>query len=263
VLTPLAAAGLGGLVTLLRGGARREAILALGLCGAFLLYNSSYFLPFGGWVPGPRFLIAALPFLALGLAGALRAAPLTTATLAIPSIATMVGATLAEPLAMPGEGVGLWLDRWRAGDFTHTVVSEVGGGSGWLAVAPVLVLLALAVGLAVCSLPRRPLLRSDLVLALVALAVWAIVARAAPDLLALDRAVGQSTGLAAVLVLVAVGAVAWLAAARWGIWSAAGVAVLGVLVLPGMSSHSKWALLVVLAGGAIVALSFVRHETRA
>jgi hypothetical protein len=262
VLTPLAAAGVGGLVILLRGPARREAILGLGVCVAFLLYNSSYFLPFGGWVPGPRFLIATLPFLALGLAAALRAAPLTTAALAIPSVLTMIGATLAEPLAMPGEGVGLWLDRWRAGDFTHTLVTEAGGGSGWLAVSPVLILLGAAAGLAVWSLPPSPLVRSDLALALVALSVWAVMAHAAPDLLELDRSVDQATGLATVLALLVVGALAWLTASRWGIRAAAGLVLLGVLLLPGLSSHSRWALLVVLASGVIVTLSLVRLEAR-
>ena len=112
VLTPLALAGVGGLLALRRGAARREANLALGVCGAFLLYNSAYFLPFGGWVPGPRFLIPALPFVALGIAAALRAMPLTTLALAAPSVVAMVGATLAEPLAEPGRGQG---SGWSAG----------------------------------------------------------------------------------------------------------------------------------------------------
>ena len=263
VLTPVAAAGVGGLVVLLRGPARREAILALGVVAAFLVYNSSYFLPFGGWVPGPRFLIPSLPFLALGFAAALRSAPLTTVALAVPSVLVMIGATLAEPLTMPGVGVGLWLDRWWDASFTNTLVTEAGGGAGWLAVAPVLLLLAAAVGLAAWSLPRTPLERSDLVLAAIALGVWAVVAHAAPDLLELDRAVRQTTGLAAVVALLAVGACAWLVAARAGIRAAAGVALLGVLLLPGVSSHSKWVLLVVLASGAIVAVSLARSEATA
>ena len=263
VLTPIAAAGIGGLVVLLRGPARREATLALGLVAAFLLYNSSYFLPFGGWVPGPRFLIASLPFLALGLAAALRSAPLTTTALAVPSVLAMVGATLAEPLTMPGTGVGLWLDRWRDASFTNTVVTEAGGGTGWLAVAPVLLLLVTVIGLAAWSLPRTPLGRSDLVLAVVALGLWVVLAHAAPDLLELDRAVGQTTGLVTVVALLAVAACGWLTAERAGIRAAAGVVLLGVLLLPGVSSHSKWALLVVLASGAIVALSLARSEARA
>ena len=262
VLTPLAAAGVGGLIVLLRGTARREATLALGVSAAFLLYNSSYYLPFGGWVPGPRFLIATLPFLALGVAAALRAAPLTTAALAAPSVLSMVGATLAEPLAEPGSGAGLWLDRWRDASFTSTLVTEAGGGNGWSAAAPVLVLLVAALGLAAWSLPRVALARRDVVLALVAFGTWVVLAHAAPDLLELDRAVDQVTGLATVVALLVVAVLAWLAAARVGPAAAAGVLLLAVLLAPGVSSHSKWALLVVLVSGAIVGLSFTRMAPR-
>ena len=262
VLTPLAAAGVGGLIALLRGTARREATLALGVSAAFLLYNSSYYLPFGGWVPGPRFLIAALPFVALGIAAALRAAPLTAAVLAAPSVLSMVGATLTEPLAEPGSGVGLWLDRWRGASFTSTLVTEAGGGNGWSAATPVLVLLVAALGLAAWSLPSVVLTRRDLVLALVAFGTWVVLAHAAPDLLELDRAVDQVTGLAAVVALLAVAVLAWLAAARVGPAAAAGVLLLALLLAPGVSSHSKWALLVVLASGAIVGLSLTRMAAR-
>jgi hypothetical protein len=263
VLTPLVAAGIGGLVALLRSPARREAILALGVCAAFLLYNSAYFLPFGGWVPGPRFLIAALPFVGLGIAAALRAAPLTTAALAAPSVLAMVGATLAEPLAEPGRGAGLWLERWRDASFTSTVVTEAGGGNGWPAVAPVLVLLVAALVLAAWSLPPLALTRRDLVLALLALGTWIVLAHAAPGLLELDRAVDQVTGLLAVLALLAVAVLAWLAAARAGPGAAAGVLLLAVLLAPGVSSHSKWVLLVVLASGTIVTVSLARIAPRA
>ena len=34
-----------------------------GLGLAYLLYNSGYWLPFGGGTPGPRFLVVTLPFL--------------------------------------------------------------------------------------------------------------------------------------------------------------------------------------------------------
>lgn len=263
VLTPLAAAAVGGLVALLRGPARREAILALAVAAAFLVYNSAYYVPFGGWVPGPRFLIPVLPFLGLGVAAALRAAPLTTFALAAPSIVAMVGATLAEPLAMPGEGAGLWLDRWRDGRFTHTVVTELGGGAGWLAIAPVVIVLAGAAVLAARSLPRTTLDRRDLVLALLALGAWAVLAHAAPTLLALDRAVGQVTGLAAVLVLLGVAVLAWVVAARAGPAAAAGIVLLVILAAPGVDSHSKWALLTVATSGAIVIAMFAHAGRRA
>jgi hypothetical protein len=263
VLTPLTVAGLGGLVALRRGTARREAILALVVSGAFLAYNSAYFLPFGGWVPGPRFLIPILPFLAIGIAAALRAAPLTTAALAAPSILAMVGATLAEPLAEPGRGVGLWLERWRASDFAETVVTELGGGSGFVAVVPVLVAVGLALALAVWTLPPTRLRRRDAGLALGAVLLWAVVAAAGPELLELDRAVGQWTGLAAVVGLLGVAGAAWLVLRRLGPRAAAGAVLLGILVVPGVASHSKWALLVVVGSGALLAATALWPEARA
>ena len=220
VLTPLALAGVGGLLALRRGAARREANLALGVCGAFLLYNSAYFLPFGGWVPGPRFLIPALPFVALGIAAALRAMPLTTLALAAPSVVAMVGATLAEPLAEPGRGAGLWLERWRGSDFTETVVTRAGGGNGWAAVVPVLLAIAVAVVLAASTLPRIGFQERDAVLALVAVFLWIVLAASGPELLELDRAVGQSTGLAAVVGLLLAAVASWLALRRYGIRAA-------------------------------------------
>ena len=262
VLTPLALAGVGGLLALRRGAARREANLALGVCGAFLLYNSAYFLPFGGWVPGPRFLIPALPFVALGIAAALRAMPLTTLALAAPSVVAMVGATLAEPLAEPGRGAGLWLERWRGSDFTETVVTRAGGGNGWAAVVPVLLAIAVAAVLAASTLPRIGFQERDAVLALVAVFLWIVLAASGPKLLELDRAVGQSTGLAAVVGLLLAAVASWLALRRYGIRAAAGAAVLGVLAVPGVASHSKWALLVVVGSAVIVAVTFIRLEPR-
>ena len=49
------------------------------------IYDSGYWLPFGGGSPGPRFLIPMLPFLAVGLACAWRRFPATTLALAVPS----------------------------------------------------------------------------------------------------------------------------------------------------------------------------------
>ena len=49
----------------------------------------------------------------------------------------------------------------------------------------------------------------------------------------------------------------------WILVLVACIALLGVLLLPGVSSHSKWVLLVVLASGAIVAVSLARSEVTA
>ncbi|MHB1416488.1 MAG: hypothetical protein ACYC1C_14670, partial [Chloroflexota bacterium] len=41
---------------------RPEALVLTAVVVLFLTYNSAYFLPFGGWTPGPRFLVPMLPF---------------------------------------------------------------------------------------------------------------------------------------------------------------------------------------------------------
>jgi hypothetical protein len=55
----------------------------------FVLVDAGYFLPYGGGSPGPRFLVAALPFLALGIPPALERFRLPTIALAFVSAATM------------------------------------------------------------------------------------------------------------------------------------------------------------------------------
>src|SRR5262249_12616405 len=72
---------------------RREPPAEAAVCGAvtvaFVLVDCGYFSPYGGLSPGPRFLIPALPFLALGLAPAFRRAPLTTSVAAAFSVISM------------------------------------------------------------------------------------------------------------------------------------------------------------------------------
>ncbi len=74
-LTPIVVVALAGVVALHRAGRRAEAWTIGGVAGTTLLYNAGYYLPYGGDVPGPRFLLVALPFLAVGLAAALRRWP--------------------------------------------------------------------------------------------------------------------------------------------------------------------------------------------
>jgi hypothetical protein len=61
-------------VLLWRQGFRAEALTCAAATVCFLLINAGYFLPYGGNSPGPRFFAPALPFLAVGLAPALRRA---------------------------------------------------------------------------------------------------------------------------------------------------------------------------------------------
>jgi hypothetical protein len=139
VLSPLCALAGAGLVLLWRRGFRAEAGLAAGVVVGYIVFNSGYSVGLGGYVPGPRFLISMLPFLALGLAPAAGSWPLATTVLGSLSVAAMTVATAAEPLLKNGDTVE-WLRRWWRGSFTETIL----GGTGWLAITPYLVLVLLA-----------------------------------------------------------------------------------------------------------------------
>jgi hypothetical protein len=68
----------------------RAAALVCGLVTLlFVLVDAGYFLPYGGGSPGPRFVGAALPFLALGLASAYERFRRPTLVLAGVSATTM------------------------------------------------------------------------------------------------------------------------------------------------------------------------------
>lgn len=73
--SPWLIAGLPGLVMLARRGFRAEAIACGGIALAYLLLNAGLVDWHGGWAMGPRYLIPAIPFLAIGAMGLVRAWP--------------------------------------------------------------------------------------------------------------------------------------------------------------------------------------------
>ncbi len=180
VLTPILLMAVLGVVLMYRRGHRAEALTVGGVALAYFLYNSGYWQPYGGGTAGPRFLIPAMPFLALGLAFAYRRLPATTLGLAIPSVLWMVTASITYPL-VGEQGTGYWVDDLRGGVLEHTLLTVVGVRANWIAILPVLVAIAVAIGFAVVATPRPdPLRRLDLRLAAGALCAWVAVSILGP-----------------------------------------------------------------------------------
>jgi hypothetical protein len=203
-LTPVLALGAAGIVLLHRRGRRAEAWTIAGLVGVYLVYNSGYWLPYGGGTPGPRFLMPIVPFLALPLALTWRRFPGTTLALAVPSVLFMLTATLTFPL-IGNDDVGFWWKLVDASNFVQTVATPLGAGHHWAGIAPVLVAAALAIGLTAAVTPAV-VVRRDSVRGALAVLAWAALALVAPWLLGAEESVlGGDTG-ALRLILIYAGA---------------------------------------------------------
>ena len=189
-LAPIAAVGAAGAVLLQRAGHRAEALLVGGLPLAFVVYNSGYEDPLGGWSPGPRFLVAILPFLAIPLALAYREWPLPTLLLTLGSATTMTMITVSQPISAHD---GSWYHRVFNGHFYN---------HGVVAVVPFAVFLVAALVLTVTATHRRRLTRQDVVGGVAAFAGWLLLAFAAPRLLRESHA-----GYVLLLALAVIGAV--------------------------------------------------------
>jgi hypothetical protein len=256
VITPVWAIAIAGLVALWRSGRRAESALAGGVCAAFLLYNAAYYLPFGGFNSGPRFLVPMLPFLALGLAAAWRAWPGPTLALACASVVVTTVTILANPMLV-AEDVGTVFHRLERGGDQNGPLSLTVFHWFWSArTGPLLLIGAFVVAVvAVTYTPvARRLTRRDVVLELVALGAWRIAYAGGT---VLDRAPHGWT-VAAVLALELVGIVALLIrGSRWAILPALLVVPAG---WPRFTGHTSLALLLV--SGALVALAAAAVRSR-
>jgi hypothetical protein len=233
-----------GLVVLWRQGLRSEAAVVGAVAGAFVVYNAAYWLPFGGFSAGPRFLVPLLPFLALPIAAAFRSLPLTSLALALAAIVVTTVSLLAEPLDH-AEDAGTWFHRLGRGDVTQTLFRWQLDMSGIAGVIPVALFIASAVGLAVYVTPWPGLRFREAILACAALGAWRIVYVGAPTLLEVDRAHQGWTGVAAVIGLLAAIAVFLVLLSRTGLIAIVPAIALVPLVWPRFAAHTTASLVAV------------------
>jgi hypothetical protein len=166
----MAAIGIG---LMYRQGRRAEAWVVAAISLIYLAYNTGYYIPYGGATPGPRYLIATLPFVTLGLAAV--------------SIVCMAIPTMVSPLVSTEADVGKWMDMLGGQDFQATALTAA-GVSAWPSVIPFLACLVIAVGLAAAGSPHRRLTWRMVAAAGACLAAWGVLATYAPRLLGIDRA---------------------------------------------------------------------------
>lgn len=143
---------------------RLYACCALGIFGLLLLYNSAYFMWWGGWAYAPRHLLPTLAPLALGLAACLRhrVGKLLFGFVALPSLIVNVSMVALDPQFPPQlpqeqllapHTVPRWpvpqLEQlayvWRGWQTDHNLGTAL-GLSGPVSLLPLLIGLALASG---------------------------------------------------------------------------------------------------------------------
>jgi hypothetical protein len=99
VTSPVLVAAAVGLLLLWRSY-RAEVLVCALIALVFVAVNCGYFLPYGGTSPGPRFLVPALPFAAVGLGPAFARWPRATASLAAVSALGTLAITLTWARAL-------------------------------------------------------------------------------------------------------------------------------------------------------------------
>jgi hypothetical protein len=205
---PVLACALAGLVLLYRRSYRAEALVAAAVFALDIVYVSGYFTPFGGLSAGPRYLIPALAFAALGLGSAYRAWPGVTLGLAAASVAIFTVVTATHPIAAYDLHV---VDRLTSGGFAQSFM-QLQPRIGSLEIVPFFV--AAAVGFACgVAVSRVRLTRRPAAAGIAAAVSWGLVAKVTPELV--DERTALSDLLVVLVVVVAVAAVVAIAAGPW------------------------------------------------
>lgn len=102
---------------------RAEVVVCGVIVVTFLLFNAGYYLPFGGWTPGPRFLAPALPFAAVLVALVPRVLRPLVVLLIVVAVAIFFVATVTMPNAPEmylDPLTQLWLPRLFNRDIADT-----------------------------------------------------------------------------------------------------------------------------------------------
>lgn len=160
IFTPVVVAGVVGLVLLVRdrGPDQIDAAVGLGCFGVLLWLQSSWGNPWGGEMPGPRYLIPALPFLAVGVARARASRPTLMTVLVAVSVGSMLFPTVASHLVPEGAStVGAQVRYLLDGEAAESLLTLVFGPAGWLVHAAVV-----AIAVRHAALTLQPNMRSEL-----------------------------------------------------------------------------------------------------
>lgn len=134
VFTPVLLLGLIGLVrlALAAGPSQRDAIVALAVFVGYLALQAGWANPWGGEMPGPRYMIPALPFLGLGVAATWAALPLLSRVLlGVSTLAMLLPVVTLHLVPEGGSTVSSHLRNIDRFGVSPTVWTELLGGFGW------------------------------------------------------------------------------------------------------------------------------------
>jgi 4-amino-4-deoxy-L-arabinose transferase-like glycosyltransferase len=132
-LTPIVLVGVIGLVALARDRATREVgLVGLGVFTAFVAVQGGWFSVTAGASPGPRYVVPALPFVAVGVARIWQDSRVGVIAAGVIGTIPMLMAIFTNPLAQPTETftAGHWAWRIATGRWGDTLLTPY-LGSPW------------------------------------------------------------------------------------------------------------------------------------
>ncbi len=135
LFTPIVVAAVWGLVHLVRTDhpRRDDAVVGLVVLGGFFLLQAGWPNPWGGEMPGPRYMIPAMPFLGIGVAAAWQRKPKLVAILTGVSAFSMFWPLYARHLVPDGGWlISSQLTDVKLAGFMPTLFTMAIGSLGWV-----------------------------------------------------------------------------------------------------------------------------------